>query len=119
MKVYIFLFLSLVSICCSTNKKRFLLIDPEYTISEKDKNKGKTLVYLDKQSGEHRYRDNYYQKRDGKAFLVTKFYNEDEVSDSAIELNGKPYEVYSSVFGDKKLIKAEILKDTVIDNQRK
>ena len=97
----------------------FFFIPSEYTLSKHEMAKGKTLVYFDSLSGEYSYRDVYYQKLNGNEYLITKSYKKDEVFDSLIELNGRLHESYSWIFANKQPVKAQILRDTVIDNHRK
>jgi hypothetical protein len=112
------LFLIIFLSACMSLKDKHPFIPLEYSLSEEEKVKGKTLIYEDKVTGERSYTDVFYKISGGKNLLILRAYTDSLISDSTVELDHKLYESYSGFFNHR-LNKAQIFLDTIIENGKK
>jgi hypothetical protein len=91
----------------------------EYTLDEADKQKGKTMVYIDRSSNQYEYTDLFYIQKNNRQYLVDRERDSSGVTDSTIYYPTRMMETYSTLLEDSLLRRLEILKDTILNNGKK
>jgi hypothetical protein len=120
MKPSIFFLLPFVFFArCKSNNSGRPHLPEEYTLNKADKEKGKTMVYLNRSSNESHYKDLFYIKKDNRQYLVQREHDGNKATDSMIYSPTHMVEMYSAVLGDSLMRPVEILLDTIIDNGKK
>jgi hypothetical protein len=118
MKPGLFLLLSIVFFAgCKEAGRPYLPV--AFTLNKADKEKGKTLVYIDRSTNKYHYNDLFYIKKGNRKYLVRRWWDEEGVYDSALQSATHTLETYSTYLNDGVLNKGEILLDTIIDNGKK
>ena len=113
------LFISISFFSCNSVRDSAIFLPEKYFLPEDQINSGKTFIYLDRSIGETSYIDYYFGDNNGRRVLVQKAYLLKGTNDSQIYFHRRLIESYSNIFNTTRLTKANIFRDTIIENGKR
>ena len=114
----ILLILCFLVLCdCTPSNHNDTLIPKDYDYPEDSISNGKTFIYEDVNTGEQTYSDWFFKNKGKKKYLISTLSSNGKTYDSSIYLNDQMIETYSSPYTNGRLIKCEIVEDTIIKNK--
>jgi hypothetical protein len=117
MKIHVFtLILFILGFNKCKTKQPHLFLPQEYNLPDIKPGTDVTYIYLDRVDGDSSYTDIFRFVKNKSDYFMTRSYSLKGTTDSLIYVKGRVIESYQFLFSKLIATKAEILRDTIMDN---